>query len=131
MTGVQRACWWGLGGLGAAVSVGLAVWVTATHPEGSGQAWGAVGAVAGVAAVVAALWQLRVSASAAAAPSLAGSMRGDSGAIVTDGSVANSSTSVTGTPSVVPTQVPSGRSGSTGAIVAGGNVEGSNTSYQA
>lgn len=60
MTGWQRMYWWGFALLGAGAAVGLLVWVTAAHLEGSGQAWGVAGSVAGVAALGVSLWQLRV-----------------------------------------------------------------------
>lgn len=147
MTGWQRLCWWGLALLGAGAAVGLLVWVTAVHPDGSAQAWGVAGSVAGVAALGVSLWQLR-----APRPALAGgppaappsavpppgpveppeSAAGQRGAIVARGNVTGSSTRYTGpTPpaSAAPQGGPAGLAGSDGAIVAGQDVEDSHTEY--
>ncbi|MFD7982511.1 hypothetical protein ACFV4M_03915 [Kitasatospora indigofera] len=132
MTDWQRVCWWGLGVVGAGAAVGLVVWVTAAHPNGAGQAWGAVGAVAGVAAVVVALWQLRSTAPVSSASSIpsAGPMSGSGGAIVADGEVSGSSTSAGG-PVPAPAPGPAaGMHGSSGAIVSGGGVTDSHTEYR-
>ncbi|MFJ8444292.1 hypothetical protein [Kitasatospora griseola] len=129
MTGWRRVWWWGLGAVGAGAAVGLVVWVTAVHPDGSGQAWGAVGAVAGVAAVVVALWQLRTSAAAPPTGPV-----GHSGAIVSDGSVSDSSTRVVGSAPASGAgggaTGSTGSTGSTGAIVARGDVKNSRTEYR-
>ncbi|MET9922876.1 hypothetical protein ABZZ04_38330 [Streptomyces sp. NPDC006435] len=45
----------GLALLGTGAGVGLLVWVTVAHPEGSAQGWGVVGAVAGPATTGASL----------------------------------------------------------------------------
>ncbi len=129
MTGWLRVCWWGLALLGAGAAVGLLVWVTAAHPEGSGQAWGVAGSVAGVAALGVSLWQLR-----APAPEPAEPVTGERGAIVARGNVTSSSTWYSGpvhpAPATSPPGGSSGLAGSDGAIVAGGDVEDSHTEYR-
>ncbi|MFD5922688.1 hypothetical protein ACFVYP_38935 [Kitasatospora sp. NPDC058201] len=102
--------------------------MTATHPGGAGQAWGAVSAVAGVTAVVVALWQLRAARSAARRDE---SMSGSGGAIVADGDVSDSTTSATGPAPAVTGPAPvTGTHGTTGAIVARGKVKNSHTEYR-
>jgi Na+/melibiose symporter-like transporter len=141
MTGRMRACWWGLAVLGACAAVGLVVWVTAAHPEGAGQAWGAVGAVAGVAAVVVSLWQLRAAPApvsppgSAAPPSPVEQVTGERGAIVARGNVSGSSTRHIGTPpappaATTPSSGPEGLTGRDSAIVAGEDVTDSHTDYR-
>ncbi|MET9444401.1 hypothetical protein [Streptomyces sp. NPDC006610] len=123
--------------------MGLLVWVTVAHPEGSDQAWGVVGAVAGVAALGVALWQLRASvagpasAGAPVAPSASGPVEqvvGERGAIVARGSVRGSSTRYVGPASAAPGASSQGGGpglvGSDGAIVAGEDVEDSRTEYR-
>ncbi|MER6914857.1 hypothetical protein ABT354_24545 [Streptomyces sp. NPDC000594] len=140
----QRVCWWGLALLGAGAGVGLLVWVTVSHPEGSAQGWGVVGAVAGLIAAGAALWQLRVAASATPAPApppapspSTAPVVAERGAIVAQGNVTRSSTRYIGTPPAAHSPGTSGAAvgpdglvGRDGAIVAGGDIEDSNTEYR-
>ncbi|MEW2524447.1 hypothetical protein [Streptomyces sp. NPDC047071] len=144
MTNWQRV-WWGLALLGAGSAVGLLVWVTVAHPEGSAQAWGVFGAVAGVAALGVALWQLRTpghvpspaggppAAPPAPAPPGAGEpVIAERGAIAARKDVTNSSTRYTGSAppaSAAPYGGAPGVAGSDGGIAAGGNVENSHTEY--
>jgi hypothetical protein len=129
--------------------VGLLVWLTVVHPEGSDQAWGVAGAVAGVAALGVALRQLRASvgvsapvgASPVAPPATsvpsaqpAEPVVGERGAIVARGSVRGSSTRYIGPASAAPGASSQGGgpglAGSDGAIVAGGDAEDSRTEYR-
>lgn len=148
MTGWLRLCWWGLAVLGAGTAVGLLVWVTVAHPEGSDQAWGVAGAVAGVAALGVSLWQLRPRApgtapaggppgASSASPSPPGQgepVTGERGAIVARGNVTGSSTRSTGPGTSAPAAPPPGGStglaGSDGAIVAGESIDDSHTDYR-
>lgn len=132
--------WWGLAVLGACAAVGLVVWVTAAHPEGSGQAWGAVGAVAGVAAVGVSLWQLRAGSAPTSPPghvppAPVEQVTGERGAIVARGNVTGSSTRYIGTPptpsaTATPPSGPDGLTGRDGAIVAGEDVTDSHTDHR-
>ena len=126
--------------------MGLLVWVTIAHPEGSAQTWGVAGSVAGVAALGVSLWQLRVPAPGPAPsgppatppgpvppPGLVEPVTGERGAIVARGNVTGSSTRYTGTAPAAPAPPPGGTSGvagSDGAIVAGGDVDDSHTDYR-
>ncbi|WP_405653920.1 hypothetical protein [Streptomyces sp. NBC_00019] len=128
--------------------MGLLVWVTAAHPEGSGQTWGVAGSVAGVAALGVSLWELRVPDPG---PAPAGGLpatplapvppprpvepvTGERGAIVARGNATGSSTRYTGPTPPAPAAPPQGGSpglaGSDGAIVAGEDVDNSNTEYR-
>ncbi|MGW2542805.1 hypothetical protein ACWC5I_18530 [Kitasatospora sp. NPDC001574] len=129
MTGWQRALWWGLGVVGVGAMTGTVWWLTATHPGGAGQVWGAVSAVAGVAAVVVALWQLRAASSSTRREE---PMTGSDGAIVAGGDVSDSTTSASGpAPASVTGPGPvAGTHGTTGAIVARGKVKNSHTEYR-
>ncbi|MFJ4339588.1 hypothetical protein [Streptomyces sp. NPDC088915] len=134
----QRVCWWGLALLGAGAGVGLLVWVTVAHPEGSAQGWGVAGAVAGLVAAGAALWQLRAAAAGNPAPTPptspapTGPVVAERGAIAANGNVTGSSTKYTGSS---PQGSSPGASGTTGlvgrdgAIAAGGDVKDSKTEY--
>ncbi|WP_406737252.1 hypothetical protein OG365_01845 [Streptomyces sp. NBC_00853] len=135
MTGWQRPCWWGLGTAGAGAAVGLLVWMTAAHPDGAGQVWGAVGAVAGVAAVVVSLWQLRTAALQAppiAPASSNGPMSGSGAAIVSEGSVRGCSTSFSGAPRAAEPEAGAATGAHAGgaSIVSRGDVENSRTDYR-
>ncbi|GAA3092702.1 hypothetical protein GCM10017562_75050 [Streptomyces roseofulvus] len=139
MTTWQRKCWWGLALIGAGAGVGLLVWVTVSHPEGSAQGWGVVGAVAGLVAAGAALWQLRTSASSTPAPTAGPApapptpVVAERGAIVARGNVTRSSTHYSGTspaPSHPATPHAEGLAGRDGAIAAGGDIEDSTTEYR-
>ncbi|MFF4277075.1 hypothetical protein [Streptomyces sp. NPDC001536] len=137
MTDWRRVCWWGLALLGAGTAVALLVWVTAAHPEGSGQAWGIAGSVAGVAALGVSLWQLRAPSPHPAPvppPGPAEPVTGERGAIVARGNVTGSSTRYTAPASPSPAARPPGGTpgltGSDGAIVAGGDVDDSHTEYR-
>ncbi|MFE5729804.1 hypothetical protein ACFQ7A_02670 [Streptomyces sp. NPDC056528] len=134
----QRVCWWGLALLGAGAGVGLLVWVTVAHPEGSAQGWGVAGAVAGLVAAGAALWQLRTAAAGNPAPTPptppapTGPVVAERGAIAANGNVTGASTKYTGTPPQTPSPNPSGSTGIVGrdgGIAAGGSVENSKTEY--
>ncbi len=147
MTSWRRVCWWGLALLGAGTAVGLLVWVTAAHPEGSDQTWGVAGSVAGVAALGVSLWQLRAPSPDPAPltdpsgtppapvppPGQAEPVTGERGAIVARENVTGSSTRYTGpTPPATAAPPPGdspGLTGSDGAIVAGRDVENSHTEY--
>ncbi|MET9345551.1 hypothetical protein [Streptomyces termitum] len=132
----RRVCWWGLALVGAGAAVGLLVWVTVKHPEGSAQGWGVVGAVAGVIAAGAALWQLRAAAPPPAptpAPTPADPVVAERGGIAARGNVTRSSTRYAGTPPATPAPVPASPDGLTardGSIAAGGDVEDSTTDYR-
>lgn len=43
MAGWARACWWGLSVVEVVAAVGLVVWASVGHPEGSDQGWGIAG----------------------------------------------------------------------------------------
>lgn len=117
MTGLWRAWWLGLGVVGGVAAVGLLVWVTTAHPEGSAQAWGVAGSVASVAALAVAVWQLRNSAHGPVVP-----VQADGGSNAAGGSMNNPSARDTrpgsGPP---PAQVP-GVSASGGSNAAGGDM---------
>ncbi|WP_158822079.1 hypothetical protein [Streptomyces sp. NRRL F-5727] len=143
MTTWQRKCWWGLALMGAGAGVGMLVWVTVSHPEGSAQGWGVVGAVAGLVAAGAALWQLRTAATSTSAPTATPApapttapvapVVAERGAIVARGNVTRSSTHYTATspaPSHPATPDAEGLAGRDGAIVAGGDIEDSTTEYR-
>ncbi|MEU5215384.1 hypothetical protein AB0G79_04175 [Streptomyces sp. NPDC020807] len=122
----QRMCWWGLALVGAGAGVGLLVWVTVSHPEGSAQGWGVAGAVAGIVAAGVGLWQLR--APAPAATTATGPVVAERGGIAARGNVTRSSTTYVGTPP--PSPSPPGQDGLVareGGIAAGGDVEDSTT----
>lgn len=141
MMGWRRVCWWGLALLGAGAAVGLLVWVTVAHPEGSAQTWGVAGSVAGVAALGVSLWQLRVPVTGPAPsggpvppPGLVEPVTGERGAIVARGNVTGSSTRYTAPAPAAPAAPQPGGTpglaGSDGAIVAGGDVDDSHTEYR-
>ncbi|MEV3856921.1 hypothetical protein AB0J38_21640 [Streptomyces sp. NPDC050095] len=139
MTVWLRMWWWGLALLGAGAAVGLLVWVTAAHPDGSGQTWGVAGSVAGVAALGVSLWQLRTPAPGPAPspvvppvpPEPPAPVIADGCAIAARGNVTNSSTRYTGPVPSEPAEPPhSGESGVVsrdGSIAAGGDVHDSHT----
>ncbi|MFB7518107.1 hypothetical protein [Streptomyces sp. NPDC056144] len=131
----QRVCWWGLALLGAGAGIGLLVWVTVSHPEGSAQGWGVAGGVAGLVAAGVGLWQLRAAAAGAAAPAPApaGPVVAERGGIAARGNVTRSSTTYVGTPppsSTPPAPGQDGLAARDGGIAAGGDVEDSTTEFR-
>ncbi|MFD5142522.1 hypothetical protein [Streptomyces sp. NPDC058401] len=128
MTGWARACWWGLSVIGIVTAAGLVVWVSVGHPEGADQGWGIAGAIAGIAALGIGLWQLRLTAGAAAATPASApvAVTAQGGSVAAGGSVRNARARDTGpgTGTGAATGGP-GISASGGSVAAGGDVDGS------
>lgn len=127
MAGWLRVCWWGLAVVGGGAAVGLVVWVSVGHPEGSDQGWGIAGSVAAFVALGVGLWQLKRSAPAR------GSATGgplpvtaDSGSVAAAGSIRNADGRDTapGTGTGAGPAGGTGISATGGSIAAGGDIDG-------
>ncbi|WP_328721170.1 hypothetical protein OHT52_17600 [Streptomyces sp. NBC_00247] len=121
--GAGRTTWWVLAGAGAAVAVGLLVWVTVADLERSSQIAGVVGTVAGVVALGVALRQLRDGTPTAPAPE---SVRAAGGSNAARGSIRAASAHDTA-PGPAPAggaETP-GITATGGSNAAGGDIDGS------